>query len=118
MVLLGLKLFKPYEEYGVVGVYIDDDSMELAPICGPADDMNELVAGGAVLVAGEWSVFDMELKRLDSPAPAAVIIDGPPTLVVGVLLDEEAAADGSLFDFFGDGDNEVSKCWFGYIDVS
>lgn len=107
VVLLGLKLFKPYDEY-VVGVNIDDESMELVLFCGPLDGMYELVGGAAVLVLGEWSVFDMELKRLDSPAPAAVMIDGPPA--VGVLIDEEAAADGSLFDFFGDGDNVESKC--------
>lgn len=107
MVLLGLKLFKPYDEY-VVGVYIEDDIMELVLFCGP--DMYELVIGALVLVAGEWSVFDMELKRLDRPAPAAVIIDGPPTVDVGVLHDEEAADDGSLFDFFGEGDNVESKC--------
>lgn len=108
MVLLGLKLFKPYDEY-VVGVYIDE-SMELELCCGADADMYELVVGTLVLVAGECSVFDMELKRLESPAPAAVIIEGPPTVVVGVLFDEEAAADGSLFDFFGDGDKVESKC--------
>lgn len=109
MVLLGLKLFIPYDEY-VVGVNIDDDSMELELFCGVVAGIYELMVGALVLVAGEWSVFDMELKRLESPAPAAVIIEGPPTVVVGVLFNEEVAADGSLFDFFGDGDNVESKC--------
>lgn len=36
-----------------------------------------------VVAAGEWSVFDMELKRLESPAPATLIIEG--VVDVGVL---------------------------------
>lgn len=43
----------------------------------------------------------MELKRLESPAPAALIMFEED--VVGTLLDIEAAVFGSLFDFFGDG---------------
>jgi hypothetical protein len=50
------------------------------------------------VVAGDCSVFDMELKRLESPAPAAVIMDGP----VGAFWEAEDAGLGSFFNFFGD----------------
>lgn len=56
----------------------------------------------------------MELKRLESPAPAAVIMEG----VVGAFCDDEDAGLGNRLDFFGDGVNNESCCCDGYIDVS
>lgn len=48
-----------------------------------------------------------ELKRLDKPAPAAVIIEllG----VDGVFDVDDAAGLGSLFSFFGDDDMLMSR---------
>lgn len=48
---------------------------------------------------GEWRVFDSELNKLESPAPAAVIIEGVVAADFWLAVD---VAAGSLFDFFGD----------------
>lgn len=72
--------------------------MELE-LAGTDESMKEL----EVVVAGECKVFDKELKRLESPAPAAVMIDG----VVGNLGAAAVVVDdaglGNFLYFFGDG---------------
>lgn len=71
--------------------------MELVAI-GTDGEIKEL----DVVAAGEWSVFDKELNRLESPAPAAVIMDGVVGILCDVVVDDDAGL-GSLLDFFGDG---------------
>jgi hypothetical protein len=44
-------------------------------------------------------VFDNELKRLDNPAPAAVIIEGVVAFCCNV---DEEALFGRILDFFGE----------------
>lgn len=77
-----------------VGVQ-SEGSIELLVTIGADSGRQEL----DVVTTGVWIVFERELNKLESPAPAAVMIEG----VDGGFGCVDEPVVGSFFDFFGDG---------------